>query len=362
MSDRPITLFSPGPVPMSEISLKIMGTPPIHHRSKSFAQSLKNAHCSLSGLLGTPHCLAFTSTGSGGLESSIVNTLSNTDKALCIEGGKFGERWKEILKAYGVKHDFISFKWGKTPPLDQIKEQLLTNKYKAVFIQACETSTGTRYSIKEISKLIKDFSPESLLVVDGITAVGAYPISVADDQIDVLITGSQKALSLATGMSFVGLSDKALKACERSNLPKYYFNYLEELKCLKNGTTRFSSPTQLWLCLEEELKSFNNLEEKHNHTLRLQKMMIDWCRQEGLELFSSNPSPSLTAVYCPKDISLSDLRTEILNQGYFIAGGQGEYTNSLFRVGHMGHISLSLMEDFLKVFSKVLKKLRDRRD
>lgn len=354
---KQITLFSPGPVPMSQKSLQIMGQSPIHHRSKAFQESLKNAHCMLSGLFKTPNCFAFTSTGTGGLESSVVNLLSSDDYVLALEGGKFGERWKEIFSAYGVKNKVISFDWGDTPPEEEVEEALKNNKFKAVYMQACETSTGTKYDLVKIVELIKKHSPETLLVVDGITAVGAYPLSI-EDGVDVLITGSQKALSLATGLSLIGLSDKALKACSEASLPKYYFNYLEELKCLNAGSTRFSSPTQLWLSLEEELKNFENREEKFSHCLHLQEMMFNWCEKEGLKLFSKNPSPSLTAVKTPEGLTSSLITKNLLEKGYFVAGGQAEFKEKIFRVGHMGHISFKMMEDFLNTFSKVLKDLK----
>lgn len=352
----PAKLFSPGPTPLSKETLSILSSPPLHHRSAGFQQILEETYKDLKILFDEEHIVALTSTGTGALEASLTNFLSTTDSVLCLDGGKFGERWSEILTAFKIKHHSHKFKWGTEPRTQQVKDLVIKHKPNALCMQACETSTATRYNIKEISSIIKNHSPETLLIVDGVTAVGAYELSMKQNKIDVLITGSQKSLGLPVGLSILGFSEKAHQKAKLSDVPKYYFNILKELENLKKGNTWFSSPTQIWRALNSELKKLKNdgLNKKHEACIKLQSQVLTWAKENGLKIFSNSPSPSLTALLLPENLKASDLQKKLLKEGYYIATGQNEFKEKIIRIGHMANISSDEMAHFLNKLKEVL--------
>ncbi len=356
-----IKLFSPGPAPIASIPLSVLSAPPLHHRSVEFSAILKETLELLKVFFDEEYLVIFPSTGSGGLEASVVNFLKKDDFVISLDGGKFGQRWSKLLHAYSIDHEVYKFPWGETPSPTHVRVLLKKHKPKAFFMQACETSTGTCFNVGEIAKLIKAHSPQTLLIVDGITAVGSYELSMKENSIDVLINGSQKALGLPTGLSFVGFSKKAKDLAHESNLPKFYFNILNELKALLKGTTVFSSPTQVWRALHLQLQSIKNtgLSLKYMNSLSLQKIILNWVlkNHEGLKIkiFSKNPSPSLTAILLPDTLSASKIQKALLQQGYYIATGQDHYSDKLLRIGHMANLKESDMYDFLVVLEKTLK-------
>lgn len=357
--NTPAKLFSPGPTPLSASAIEALSSAPLHHRSSEFKSILKESLENLKVLFDDEHVAVFTSTGTGSLEASVVNFMKSSDVVLTIDGGKFGERWNEILSAYKVKHQTYKIEWGSVPDLQELEELLTKHEPAALCMQACETSTGTAYPIKDISDLLKKVSPDTLLIVDGVTAVGAYELSMKKNQIDILISGSQKALGLPVGLSFIGFSKRAFEKAHESDLPKYYFNILKEIKNLKEHTTWFSSPTQLWRALHSELEKLKagGLQKKYDDCLELQKAVHSWARVNKLELFSQSPSPSLTAVLLPEKIKASKVQEIMIQNGFYLATGQDEYKERLLRIGHMANISLEEMVSFLKSLEATLKEL-----
>jgi len=354
----PAKLFSPGPTPLSESVSEALSSAPLHHRSAEFKKILKESLQDLKMLFDEEHLSVFTSTGTGALEASVVNFMSQTDSVLTIDGGKFGERWSEILSAYKIKYQTYKISWGTTPDLKKLESLLQNLKPATLCLQACETSTGTAYPIKEISDLLKKTSPETLLLVDGVTAVGAYSLSMKENKIDVLISGSQKALGLPVGLSFIGFSKRAFEKNKTSDIPKYYFNITKELKNLEKNTTWFSSPTQLWRGLHSELIKLkkNGLQKKYDECLELQSMVHNWAKENKLELFSDNPSPSLTALLLPEQVKSSDVQNKMIEKGFYLATGQDEFKERLLRIGHMANITPDEMKDFLEVLKSTLKE------
>ncbi len=356
-----IKLFCPGPTPIAPIPLNALSAPPLHHRSAEFSALLKETLKLLKIFFDEEYLVIFPSTGSGGLEASVVNFLKKDDFVISLDGGKFGERWSKLLHTYNIKHEVYKFLWGETPDPAYVKMLLKKYKPKALFMQACETSTGTFFNVGQIAKLIKAYSPQTLLIVDGITAVGSYALSMKENSIDVLINGSQKALGLPTGLSFIGFSKKAKNSAHESNIPKFYFNILNELKALLKGTTVFSSPTQIWRALYLELKNIKNtgVALKYTNSLSLQKIILNWILKNHkdlkIKIFSKNPSPSLTAILLANTLSASKIQKALIQQGYYIAIGQDDYSDKLLRIGHMANLTESDMYDFLAVLEKTLK-------
>ncbi|MBC7421195.1 MAG: alanine--glyoxylate aminotransferase family protein [Bdellovibrio sp.] len=334
-------LLAPGPVQLHPEVQKILAEPMIHHRTPEFDLILARVLQNLKFLFQTKNpVFMHTSTGSGGMESALVNVLSRSDEILAIVSGKFGERWADMAETYGAKVHRLQVEWGKAVQVKDVDNLLKQNpKIKIVMTQACETSTGTMHPIEELGKLIATTS--ALFLVDGITAVGAFPMKMDEWHIDALVAGSQKAVMLPTGLSFVALSEKAWKIAETASTPRFYFDLRKELKANKNGETLFSSPVPLVKALDFILTRIQEIGlEKHFAQLRrradfTRAMALKMC----LSLYSEAPSDSVTAINLPASVDGVKLRAH-LEKKYLVTvmGGQDQAKGKIIRIGHMGYI------------------------
>lgn len=336
-------LFAPGPTPVASETLLAMAVPVIHHRSPQFAEVVAECREGLKYLFQTQQeVLILASTGTGAMEGAITNTLSPGDTALVVRGGKFGERWGEICEAYGVKVEPIEVEWGRQVKVEEVAARLKANPaIKAVCVQALETSTGVDHPVKELAALTRDL-PDTLLIVDAVSALGAYELPMDAWGIDVMVSGSQKAMMLPPGLAFACLSAKAWKFTETSRCPKYYFDFRKELKNIQKNTGAYTSAVSLMMGLREVLRHFKKegLEKifaEHELMSRATKAAV---KAMGLELFSKEgASRALTAVMAPPGINGQDV-VKLLREkhGIMIAGGQAQAKGKIFRIAHMGYI------------------------
>lgn len=334
-------LLAPGPVQLHPEVQKILSQPMIHHRTPEFDSILKRVLENLKFLFQTnSHVYIHSSTGSGGMESLLVNTLSPKDRVLAIVSGKFGERWAEIATIYGAHVDRLNVPWGDSINPGQVEDYL--NQHpdtKIVLCQACETSTATTHPIRQLGEIIA--KTQALFLVDGITAVGAYPLQMDAFLIDGLVAGSQKGIMLPTGLSFVGLSAKTEKVMEKATTPRYYFDLSKEKKANQNGETFFSSSVSLIKALDFILLLLKTHGlEKHFADV---KRRADFTRimnaKLGLKLFSKSPSDSVTALLLPSTIDGAKFRTYLEDKySVTVMGGQDQLKGKIIRIGHMGFI------------------------
>jgi aspartate aminotransferase-like enzyme len=276
------------------------------------------------------------------MEASVSNLLSSGDKALVIKGGKFGERWAEILKAYKIETVEIPVEWGKSLDLKKVEEALAAHpEIRAVYVQASETSTGIKYPIRELAALIGP-RENTLLVVDAITALGVFPLPMDEWKIDVLVTGSQKALMLPPGLSFAALSQKAWKFAEKSNLPRYYFNFKKELKNLQKNQNAYTPAISLIIGLHEVLLMMQEegLEKIFERNARMARATREAMLTLGLSLYApDSPSDAVTAVLVPSGMDAGKVIKHVWEkQGIKIADGQDQAKGKIFRIAHMGYI------------------------
>ncbi len=353
-------LLTPGPTPVPERVLLKMSEPIIHHRHPEFREILSEVREGLKYLFQTrSEVLLFASSGTGAMEGAVANTLCRGERVLVVRGGKFGERWAEICSAYGLEVDNIDVEWGKAVAVEEVKARLEKSNYRAVLIQASETSTGVKYPVKEIAELTAD--SETLLIVDGITAVGVFPIPFDEWKLDILVTGSQKALMLPPGLSFACLSEKAWQACERSDLPKYYFDFKKERKNLENNQTSYTPAISLVVGLAEALKIIKEtgLEQIFQETAKMAQATREAMKSLGLELFAPlSPSEACTAVKVPEGIDGEKL-VKLMREkyGFTIAGGQGKAKGKIFRIAHMGYISRYELIGCISALEEALSEL-----
>jgi len=354
-------LIAPGPVTVAPEVLAKMSEPIIHHRSPQFSAILTRIREDLKYLYQTKNdVLILASSGTGGMEASVVNLLSPGDKALVIRGGQFGERWDELCNTYGVNAVNIDITWGEAVDPQEVKKVLGANpEAKAVFVQAHETSTGVKHPVEELGALVRK-RPNTVLVVDAISALGVYELKTDDWGLDVVITGSQKSLSLPPGLAFVSVSKKAWKLAEKAQLPKYYFNFLKEKKALAKQTTAFTPAVSLIIGLGEVLRSIRTtgLPALFAHHRRLSEGTKAGVAAMGLEFFSTAPSDAITVIKSPEGIDGQDV-VKILREEYgiTIAGGQAQAKGKIFRISHMGHLGEWDMIIALAAVERALKQL-----
>ncbi|HEY9166110.1 MAG TPA: alanine--glyoxylate aminotransferase family protein [Candidatus Kryptonia bacterium] len=334
-------LFTPGPTPIPESVMLAMAEPIIHHRNPEFEAILTSVNENLKYLFQTKNeVVTLTSSGTGAMEAAVSNLLSAGDKAIFVNLGKFGERWGEIMKAYGVEPVEIKVEWGTAPSPEIILDAIKNNPtVKAVYLTHSETSTGVFTNIKEIAKAVHD-KYDIAVVVDGITSVGAHEMRFDDWGLDAIVTGSQKGLMIPPGLAFATLSDRAKKMLETSNLPKYYFSLKKALKAHAGNDTPFTPAITLVIGLEKALRMIKDetVERIWLHHRILSEAVRNGCEAIGLKLFGSPASHAVTSVYVPEGVEYSKFNKILkLKYGITTAGGQEHLKGKIFRVAHLGY-------------------------
>ncbi|SNZ10572.1 aspartate aminotransferase [Persephonella hydrogeniphila] len=337
-------LFTPGPVPLPPQVIKALGQQIIHHRTPEFKKIFTEVREKLQKLLKTEgNIIMFSSSGTGGMEASVLNFFSKGDRVLIINAGKFGQRWKEIAQTYELKVVDYEIEWGKTYDKERVLQ--IVSEFpdiKGIFVQQSETSTTTYHDVSFLGEVSKNLE-DCILVVDGITSVGVYEVYPEEIGIDILVTGSQKALMLPPGLSVLYFSDKAEKRLSKSNIPKYYFDVQKEAKKQKEGQTAYTPAINLIIALNESLnlildEGLKNLAERHRIMAEATREAV---KEIGLKLLSESPSNSATGVYSPAGINADDLRKELLKIGFRVAGGQDSLKGKIFRIAHMGYFDFN---------------------
>lgn len=335
-------LFSPGPTMLPPEVLLKMAEPIMHHREPEFEKIFSEIRQGLKYLFQTKNeVLIFTSSGTGAMEGALSNLLSKGDKALVVRGGKFGERWGEICKAYGVEFIPVDVEWGWAVDSKKIQEILESDSsIRAVYTQASETSTGVKHPIKEIAEIVKKYD-DTIIVVDAITGIGVFDIPMDAWGLDVVVSGSQKALMLPPGLAFAALSDKAWKFVERSDLPKYYFDFKKELKSAKKNQSSYTPAISLFVGLRETLNMIRQegLEGVFRRHERLAEATRAAVKALGLELYApDSPSNAVTAVKIPEGIDGERLKDLFFEKfGITVAEGQDRAKGKIIRIAHLGY-------------------------
>ena len=350
-------LFTPGPTPVPEKVMNRMAEPILHHRTKEFSDIFVEASEILQELFQTKEDVyILAASGTGAMEAAVANHLNPGDEVLTIEGGKFGERWGELCEAYGVRVTRIAVPWGKAFTPDEMRAELhKKSDYKAVLLTHSETSTGVAIDLERMAQVIRNTS-EALIIVDGITSVGAIPLKMDDWGVDVVVTGSQKGLMLPPGLSFIASSKRAWKAVEASTQPRYYFDLRKARKSLKAQTTPFTPAVTLIVGLLEALKMIR--EEGMEAVWKRHAILAESTRQAiralGLDLLAESPSNAVTAVKIPGSLQEAGIDKRLKEKGIIAAGGQGKLKGKIFRISHLGYYDVQDMLAAISVLEEVL--------
>jgi len=350
---RKTRLFTPGPTPLLPAAQFAMAAADIHHRTAEFRALYTRVLAQLKEFVGTKNdVIILSSSGTGAMEASVSNLTSPGDRVLVLTAGKFGERWTALAKAFGCEVDVVSVPYGKTFSLDAVKEALKLET-RVVFMQSSETSTGVRHDVPAVSKLLKEAGSEALLVVDGITGLGTTHLDMDADGIDVLIGGSQKAVMIPPGLSYLAVSDKAWDRMEASYNPRYYFDLRKERKNAKNGESAYTPAVALIAALGAALNYIAGQaatpDKPEGDLATGRRMLVDNAetiaamtraavQAMGMTLFApDSPSAAATAVLAPAGVDSGLFVKELKSRfAAIITNGQGEMKGQIFRIAHLG--------------------------
>jgi aspartate aminotransferase-like enzyme len=343
---RKTRLFTPGPTPLLPAAQFAMAAADIHHRTPEFRALYSRVLAQLKDFVGTKNdVIILSSSGTGAMEASVSNLTSPGDRVLVLTAGKFGERWTALAKAFGCSVDVISKPYGQTFDLNEVKEALKLET-RAIFMQASETSTGTSHDVEGVAKLLKEVNSEALLIVDAITGLGTTPLDMDAWGVDVLVGGSQKAVMIPPGLSYLAVSERAWERMEGTYNPRYYFDLRKERKNAKNGESAYTPAVALIAALGAALDYIAGQADGDlaagraklvDNAQVIAKMTREACVALGFKLFSTSPSPAATAVLAPEGVDsgviVKALKTRF---GAIITNGQGEMKGQLFRIAHLG--------------------------
>ena len=332
-------LFTPGPTPIPPDALLAMAQPIDYHRSEDAVALIKDVLEKLKHVFQTENDVLFlTSSGTGAMDGAVANLLCRGDKVLVIQSGKFGERWVEICEAYGIEVIRIDVACGSSVAPEAVEAQLTANPdVKAVFATLCETSTGALHDIKALAGLTR-FSP-TLLVVDAVSALGADDLQMDNWGVDVVVSCSQKGLMTPPGLAFAALNKRAWEAVERSDLPKYYFDFRKAHQRGLEGSVPYTPAITLLTALQCALnhictEGIRNTIARHNRLAIATRSAI---KAIGLPLFATSPANTLTSIRLPEKIDgKAFVKMMREKHGITYAGGQGGLSGKIVRIAHLG--------------------------
>jgi aspartate aminotransferase-like enzyme len=352
----------PGPTPLPPEVLQIMSKQMINHRGAEFHKILMDITNKLKTIFQTKNdVFIMTSSGTGGMETAVVNTMSPGDKVLAISIGNFGNRFATIAKTYGANVVKLDFEMGTAADPITVRKALEFNPdVKVVLITHNETSTGITNDLASLSKIVKDF--DKLLVVDCVSSLGSINCPVDEWGIDVAVSGSQKGWMAPPGLSFVSMSPKAWEANSKAKMPRFYWDLVSAKKYLEKEetpwtpgiTTVFALSVGLDMLIKEGLQ---NIFARH---ARIAKLTRDGIRAIGLkqvadEKFASN---TVTAVWLPKGIEYKTLSSMMRDEKQvIITGGQDTLDGKIFRLGHLGWVNEADIKECLDALKYVLPKM-----
>lgn len=353
-------LLTPGPTPIPpEVAIK-SALPILHHRTSEFGEIFEKVVEGLKWVFQTKNdVFVMASSGTGAMESAVVNLLSPNDKVLVASCGVFGNRWAKICQAYGLEPILIEEEWGKAVVSAKVQEAINKNPdIKVVFTTHTETSTGTLNDLKTIGEIVA--KTKAILVVDSVSGLGSEELKTDEWILDVVVSGAQKGLMNAPGLAFVSVSAKAWSLVENAKLPRFYWDYRKMKKSVAEKQTPFTPAVTL---LVAQLEALNMLREEGLEKIWAKYKNLASATQSGikaigLKLFSSSPCNVVTSAHVPDGVDGGKIVKKLReNYGISIAGGQEHLKGKIIRLAHMGYINSSDLVVGLAGLEKVLDEL-----
>jgi serine---pyruvate transaminase len=334
-------LLTPGPTPVPPEVLAALAEPVIHHRARDYREIYERCLARLAEVYRTQNdVLMFTTSGTGAFESAVANLTSPGDRQLVLSAGNFGERWAGMAKAFGADVVHTKLEWGETPEPEDLRAALSdAGAVKVVYLTHSETSTGVVCDVQSLAAVARDAG--ALVVVDAVSSLGAVPLETDAWDIDVVVSGSQKALMTPPGVAFVSVSAAALDAAARATTPRYVLDWERTRKAQAKLDAPFTPPVSLVRGLDVALGLLldEGLEAAFDRHARLGRACREGAKAMGLELFSPDEERSavVTAIRTPEGVDATKVVSELRDRfGITLANGQAELKGKVFRIGHIG--------------------------
>ena len=334
-------LLTPGPTPVPPEVLAALAEPVIHHRARDYREIYERCLARLREVYRTEHdVLMFTTSGTGAFESAVANLTSPGDRQLVLSAGNFGERWAGMVKAFGADLVHVRLDWGETPEPEDLRSALAdAGDVSVVYLTHSETSTGVVCDLQALSTVAKEAG--ALVIVDAVSSLGAVPLETDAWGIDVVVSGSQKALMCPPGVAFVSVAPAALEAAARSTAPRYVLDWERTRKAQAKLDAPFTPAVSIVRALDVALGLLldEGLETAFDRHARLGRACREGAKAMGLELFSPDEERSavVTAIRVPDGVDATRVVASLRERfGITIANGQGELKGKIFRIGHIG--------------------------
>jgi aspartate aminotransferase-like enzyme len=373
---RKTRLFTPGPTPLLPAAQFAMAAADMHHRTPEFRALYTRILAQLKDFVGTRNdVILLSSSGTGAMEASVSNLTSPGDRVLVLTAGKFGERWVSLVKNFGCHADVVEVPYGQTFTLDQIKSGLFLET-RAVFVQATESSTGVRHDIEAIARLLKSENSEALLIVEAIAGLGTTSLDMDAWGIDVLIGGSQKAVMMPPGLSYLAVSDRAWDRMEATYNPRYYFDLRKERKNAAKGESAYTPPVPLIAALGASLDYIaaqaatpenpqGNLTEGRIKLIDNAETCAAMTRAAatalGFKLFAATgaEASAASAILAPEGTGSGIIVDGLKSQfAAIVTDGQGEMKGQLFRIAHIGFFDYMDTIAIIGALEQVIHKIK----
>ena len=318
----------------------------INHRGPEFAAMLARILDGMKPFFGTTSDVAILScAGSGGLEAAVVNTLSPGDRALGVSIGAFGDRFAKIASVYGADVVKLDVEWGRAAEPALVREALERDgPFRAVLLTHNETSTGVMNPIPELAAVVRDVSPDSLILVDSVSGLGAVPFAMDEWGIDLVVTGSQKAWMAAPGLAMVAASERGWAAMETARMPRFYLDLRRHRDSHAGGETPWTPAIAVVYQVDEGLRLMQaegaeSVFARHEACAAAARAGLGAL---GFELFADprHASRTVTCVRIPDGVDWKQVNGEVKRRGIVLAGGQGKLAGQVFRLGHLGSVTV----------------------
>ena len=353
-------LRTPGPTPIPDAVREAQAQQMIDHRGTEFDELLRETSAGLAELIATSgEILLLTGSGSGSLEAAIVNTLSPGDRVLAVTIGAFGDRFAQVATAFGASVDRFEVEWGTAADPDPLRDHLAAaDPYRAVLVTHNETSTGVANPLRELAAVIRAAPGEPLVVVDGISGLGAMPFDMDGWGVDLVVSASQKAWMASPGIAIAAVGERARAAESGARMPRFYWDFAEARSWAAMGQTPWTPAISVLFGLRVGVRRLR--EEGRERT---------WARHAaiaagvgagmealGLKLVAApeHRSSTVTAAWVPDGIEWAPFNAAMRGKGLVIAGGQGKWAGKILRFGHMGDVGIDEMAEALEIMGGTL--------
>src|SRR5215813_5485311 len=352
----------PGPTPIPREVMEAQRAPMINHRGPEFEAIVKRVTLRLQYFFQTTSpILTYPASGTGGLESAVVNVFSPGDHVAALIIGNFGARLAKIAEVYGLRVTKIEFPWGQAAEPVIVEARLKElEPYRGVLMTHNETSTGVTNDIQALASIVRQLNPEALVVVDAVSSLSSLPLEMDQWDLDVVLTGSQKGWMVPPGMTMIAASERAWEAHKTAKLPRFYFDWTSALKSLEKWQQPATPAVSLFYALDASLELMLQegraaIFERH---ARAGEYVRTRAQQMGLKLLADPRyvSNTVTTLLVPEGMQNKTLLKQLREQdGVVLAGGQDHMKEKIFRIGHLGFFS---HEDLVQTMDALEKRLQ----